>query len=517
MNFMAQSSTGRESSEVCVAVAARRGSTWHGVIVFAAAVAISLAATSGRSLWIDEACTAIRAIQPTLDTWWQAMEQERTGCLQMPLYMLYTWAWARLFGSSEWSFHLANLPWFAAGAAAFIMSFPVAGRRRVLAGCLALFCPFAWYYMDEARPYAIQLGASLLIVASLRRIAHGGGAGEARYVGPLVWFLTGIVVLCGTSLFGTVWTAGAMGVLLILVPPRQLAALVKAHLWLWLAAAIPLVGLAVYYIWTLTIGARGSGAATTTLGSMFFVGYELLGFAGLGPGRLALRSAGLTALHGYWAPVVLYALAAVPPIGAALWHGLKLEQRKHLAIALCCCAPPLVILAAGWAVHFRVLGRHLAPFVSVLLLLFTLGAAALWSQRGPWARLPVICFCLLGILSCLSLRFAARHEKDDYRAAATMAKAALARGDSVWWNAAQEGAIYYGVPVTTGATGNGRAVFMMNPTRESLGALPPPALIVASKPDLYDGQMALAKYIREQGYCEGARFAAFVLWERKRR
>ena len=403
---MAQPSTASESSGGAVAAATRLGSTWQGVLVFAAALVISLVATSGRSLWIDEACTAIRAIQPTLSTWWHAMEQEKTGCLQMPLYMLYTWGWTKLFGSSEWSLHLANLPWFAAGAAAFILSFPVAGRCRLLAGCLVLFCPFAWYYLDEARPYAIQLGASLLIVASLRRIAQGGGASGAQRTGPLAWFLAGILVLCGTGLFGTIWTAGALGVLLILLSPRQLATLLKAQLGLWVAAAVLLAGLAVYYVWTLTVGARGSGAATTTLGSVFFVGYEMLGFVGLGPGRVDLRSAGLTALHGYWVPLALYALATAPLIGAALWRGLKLGQRKHLAIALCCCAPPLVILAAGWAVHFRVLGRHLAPFVPVLLLLFTLGGVGalvaaqsvgqatrhcLLPSRPPFLSLAPIC------------------------------------------------------------------------------------------------------------------------------
>ena len=51
-------------------------------------------------------------------------------------------------------------------------------------------------------------------------------------------------------------------------------------------------------------------------------------------------------------------------------------------------------------------------------------------------------------------------------------------------------------------------------TREFLAALPLPSLVVASKPDLYDGRMALAEYLREQNYHEAARFTAFVVWER---
>ena len=482
--------------------------------MFAAAVAVSLVAISGRSLWIDEACTAIRAMQPTLGAWWQAMEQEKTGCLQMPGYMLYTWGWTQLMGSSEWSLHLANLPWFAAGAGAFILPFPAVGRGRLLAGCLVLGCPFAWYYLDEARPYAMQLGASLLIVAALRCIAHAGDSGRPPCGGQLALFLAGIVVLGGSSLFGMIWAAGALGALLIICPGSQWSDLLKRHLWLWLAAAGPLVGLAVYYVWTLKMGARGSGAATTTVGSVFFVGYELLGFAGLGPGRLAMRSTGLAALHGYLAPVALYAAATAIVLGAAAWRGFQLGNRKHLAIALGCCLPPVLILGAGWVVHFRVLGRHLAPFVSVLLLLLSLGASALWSPGRGWAKLPVVACCLLSLFSCRSLRFAARHEKDNYRAAAAVAKAALDQGQPVWWNAAEEGALYYGVPITAGAAREGQALFLMDPTRESLGALPLPGLIIASKPDIYDGQMALAEFIRERGYREAGRFQAFMIWER---
>ena len=68
----------------------------------------------------------------------------------MPLYMFYVWGWARLFGSSEWSLHAANVPWFIAGAVAFILAFPPGDRRRVTAACVVLLCPFAWYYLDEA-------------------------------------------------------------------------------------------------------------------------------------------------------------------------------------------------------------------------------------------------------------------------------------------------------------------------------------------------------------------------------
>jgi hypothetical protein len=488
----------------------------QAVLIIAAAVLICLVAMSGRSLWIDEAATAVRAMQPTLSSWWQAMAQEKTGCLQMPLYMLYTWGWARLFGSSEWSLHLANLPWFVAGAAAFTLAFPAGDRRRPIAACLVLLSPFAWYYLDEARPYAMQLGTSLLVVASLRRLAEGSSSGDTRNAGQVTLCLLGITALCGSSLFGMIWAAAAIAALAVLFSRAQLAALLRRHCWLWLAGAGPVLLFAIYYAWTLKVGARGSGAATTTWGSVFFAGYELLGFAGLGPGRLEMRSTGLTALQGHWTALALYAIATGILIGAAVLQGLKFGNRKHLAIALCCTIPAILMLGAGWALHFRVLGRHLAPFAAALLLVLTCGASGLWSRGAGWARLAAVFFCVLSLVSCLSLRFSARHAKDNYRMAAAIAKTALRNGWAVWWNAAEEGARYYGVPVTTRAGANGEALFVMDPTRDSLSTLPMPQLIVASKPDLYDGQMAVAEYIRDRGYSPVERFTAFVVWERKR-
>jgi len=112
------------------------------------ALAISLAALSAKSLWIDEALTAVKAMQPNFHSWWQAMLQERTSDLQMPFYMFYMWAFEKVFGANEWTLRFANLPWFVAGAVAFIHSLPAQYHRRWIAAFLTLCFPFTWYYLD---------------------------------------------------------------------------------------------------------------------------------------------------------------------------------------------------------------------------------------------------------------------------------------------------------------------------------------------------------------------------------
>ncbi len=487
----------------------------RAALITIAIAAMALVAISGRSLWIDEACTAMKAVQTSLYGWWEVMVQDKTADVQMPFYMLYVWAWARIFGSGEWSLHFANIPWVVVGAATFVLSFPASDRSRKIALLVVLCCPFAWYYLDEARPYAMQLGAGMLLVGSLRRLLACAPEDGVPAGMPLAGYLVGVVVLSGSSLLGMIWAAAAVVALPVLLPLAPLMKLFRQHWNMLLIAAGPLLLLTAYYLWTLKIGARASAAATTTVGSIFFAIYELLGFTGLGPGRLEMRSAGPSALRGHLLGVGLYGLAAALVAGAALMTLLTVRNRRRLALILCCAVPPVFILAVGAVAHFRVLGRHLAPFVPIWLLLLTLGLAALWAGGKAAARAGVVAFCILSLLSCLSVRFAPRHEKDNYRAAAAVARAALDSGGPVWWNAAAEGASYYAVPTTTESAESGaRALFLMNPSRAALDALPAPRVIVASKPDIYDGPGALASYLHDRGYAPATEFTAFVIWEK---
>jgi hypothetical protein len=312
-----------------------------------------------------------------------------------------------------------------------------------------------------------------------------------------------------------IWAGGALLALFALLPWSRLMDLIKRYWYLWLGTAGLLVAFAGYYLWTLSLGARASLVGTTTVTTVLFVGYELLGFSGLGTGRLALRNTGPAELRPYLVWLALYAVPTGILIGAALRQMLRCGNRRYLAVAGCGCLPGAFLVVYGWAVHFRVLGRHCAPFIAVLLLLLTLGCSALWAQRSAWGRGLVVLFCALSLVSCLSLRFLARHEKDNYRAAAALAKAALSKGQLVWWNAAPEGAIYYNLPIHTHPGSTNEAALVWNPTRETLLGLPPPQVIIASKPDVYDDQRAVAEYVREHGFQPVGSLAAFVIWRRE--
>ena len=111
--------------------------------------------------------------------------------------------------------------------------------------------------------------------------------------------------------------------------------------------------------------------------------------------------------------------------------------------------------------------------------------------NGRWVAGVFLIGCLG---SCLTVRFAHRHEKDDYRSAAAVAKSAAASGQHVWWNAESLAADYYHV------AGDDHVSVILNPRKGSLRNRPAPDLVIVSKPETYDPHGGMAEYLREGGY-----------------
>lgn len=483
---------------------------WRRVAVAITCLAPFLALSS-QSYWIDEALTALKAAQPTLAGWWQQMVAEKMSDLQMPLYMAFVWSWAKLFGTGEWALRAANLPWCLGGLLAFAFSFR--GANRVLAAGVGALSSFAWFYLDEARPYAMQIGASLFLVATLRLLDAADGTMQTKV--RWVWaFCAGVGVLAGTSLLGMFWSGAALAALVAVLGWARVAEVWKAARWAWLTLAAWLVCLAAYYAWTMSVGARASAMGTTNLQNAFFVVYELLGFGGLGPGRLEIRETGLAAFRAQSLPLVVYGglVGVLSLMGfMSFW---RLDRRRFCLVGLVVLATAACLLGAGWGLHFRVLGRHCAPAQAGILLLLVTGAAAAMRRHEWWLRLVVCGFLLASAGSCLSARFAPRHWKDDYRAAAAYAREALTAGQSVWWSADLHGAEFYGLPVSENPGEPARALALLNRSVDSVGTLRLPDVAVCSKPDLYDVLGAVARRLEKQGWQPATNFPAFTVWKR---
>ncbi len=273
------------------------------------------------------------------------------------------------------------------------------------------------------------------------------------------------------------------------------------------------MALTAYYLVTLKMGARASAVTGTSWANVVFAGYELAGFAGLGPGRLHLRELGTAALRPYlgWLGGYAIVLSFVVFRAFASLNQVTANRRRLLGGVACVAGPVILLVVAGMMAHFRLLGRHATPLLAVWVWFLTLGFAIKAGDAAWWKRGGVGLFVALGLISCLSLRFAPRHARDDYRGAAARARVALAQGQIVWWSASPWGAEYYQLPTSLPPGRAGAAVELVNVAPAELAGLPLPDLVVESKPDLYDADGAVAAHLATKGYQPEKALAGFTI------
>jgi uncharacterized membrane protein len=476
-------------------------------------------AVSNQSLWIDEAHSAAKAIQPSLAKWWTAMVQDKGSDLQMPFYMLYLWAWAKLFGTSEAALRAANVPWFILGLVALLWAFPKEpalsasrmGRHRQFAvAAITLTNAFLWYYISEARPYVVLFAFSALTGACLLRLREDSGSA----INSPAWFqlfLLGIVGVCATNLIAVPWAIAA-GLAFIFWAGIGRALRTATRFPLSSAFAIcALIALTCYYLWSLRVGARASNVGQTGLPNLAFAFYELLGVAGLGPGRLALREQGGKILFEYIGPVILGIIAVLVLLSAAFIALRKNTTRRDLIFFGIAAILPLAVLIAGAVIgHLRLLGRHFAPLLPFLMILFAIGLERMWFGQQRWLRIAAIVAVIVFLTSALEIRFAPRHQRDDYRSAANLARSAVTANEKVWWIADEVTGAYYKLPLDSP-----NLTLSANLTDNSLAGAPTPDLVCLSKSDIYDPRGKIDNYLREHDFKVTRVLPAFQVLERK--
>lgn len=475
-------------------------------------------AVSNQSLWIDEAHSAAKAIQPSLTKWWTTIVQDKGSDLQMPFYMLYLWAWAKVFGTSEIALRAANIPWFMAGLPALLWAFPKEpalsasrmGRHRQFAiATLTLTNAFLWYYISEARPYIVVFAFSALTVACLLRLREES---EGAINSP-IWFrlfLLGIVGVCAANLIAVPWAIAA-GLAFIFWLGIRRALRTATRFPLSSASTIcALIALGFYYLWSLRVGARASSVGQTGFVNLAFAFYELLGVAGLGPGRLALREHGAQIIFEYIGPVILGIIAVLILLSAAFIALRKKATRRDLIFFGVAAILPLAVLIAGAVVgHLRLLGRHFTPLLPFLIILFAIGFERILFSKRRRLRVAAIVAVIVLLLSALEIRFAQRHQRDDYRSATNLARNAIAANEKVWWIADELTGAYYKLPLESP-----NLTLSANLTENSLETVAMPNLVCFSKPDIYDPQGKIDNYLREQDFKVTRTLPAFRIFER---
>jgi hypothetical protein len=496
-------------------------------------IAVMLLAISNESLWIDEFWTAHFGAMASFKAFYELLLVPSGS--QTPLHFLHFYLWGLLNPAGEFLFRLANLPLFVAGQLAVFWALRDYPRKfACLYLTLSALHPMVWQYANEARPYIMMYAGAQMILAYLLHLHASSAKGQPAAPFFLMLFALGGILLFGASLLGIFWVfAACVHVLVHHLRKSRWRELLQGVNPLLLGLFLVFVALlTVYYLNSLLKGAGASRLASSTPSTVVFAAYEVLGLAGIGPSRLELRSLGLAALTPYAIGLIAAGSVLIVVLAVGLNEArTRLGTREFLLLGALGLFPVFVVILSGFAMHWRVLGRHLIAALPLLNLVLALGLAMLLqaaARRGQRARWLLAAAALLFLLySSSSLRFAPQHRKDDYRAAAALAQGALTQGQRVWWAADVIGARYYGLPgefdVLGELTGQHKPLVcgdlagvqpVANASLPCLRTLTAPDVVILSKPETFDSKGDVANYLMAGQFSVVQSLPAFTIWRR---
>jgi len=473
-------------------------------------------APSFQSFWIDEGTMGLISRIPTFSDLHSVLGQIRSSEALMPLATFYFWSMEKIVGGDEWVLRCCNLPWLWLG----IVCLALVGKRIGWPWLPLLFAihPVVWFYADEVRPYAIQLGTGCWLTLGFVQLLQSEGRQTRGF-----WNFG----------FAAAATIAASFLGIFVVAAAGLIILVKAVMGRWSLTLPQYVILAFLGVFNLVVvlaifakmhaGAGGSKSWIVGASNIGFASYELLGFVGLGAGREIIRS---SAVGGGMSAAFQLLLPSLPKIGfllvlylaigyAAFRASRQSSTKPILSLAflsgMVALLSVLCLFGAALESRFPFWGRHLAPSLPFFLLAIGGVAASLrpaWTDRQRFFLFAPL-FAVLIYSSCI-IRWSPTHAKDDYRTASNLARVAVAQGKRVVWIGATGPAIYYQVSFSKSWPPAPGTVGMYLPAMVSDG---PPDLIFVTKPDLFDRQRFLPYWIAQPGVKVTTPCPSFVLYQ----
>jgi dolichyl-phosphate-mannose-protein mannosyltransferase len=338
-----------------------------GLVV--AGLVIRVVATRG--IWLDEATSIHQAQMP----FGGLLESLRTTDVHPPLHHVVLWGTVRMFGTSELAARLPSL----IAATALIPLLYAAGRdiydRRagLAAAALGTVAPFAVWYAQEARMYALFMVFALLAVWMQIRILRSAGTGS--------WlaFTLASAGLVYTQYFGLLVVAVQQLAFLVALRFRREQALTWAG-WTALLALLlaPLAPFALDQFQANEAAGRGFQQVPSQAGGA-------VGGEGTTPGAYAAITNVVWGVLGYHSNATMTAIAALWPLALLLALALLGRGRSWptLLIVASAAVPAAGLFLLGQAKPFVFEVRYFVGAVPLALLLI---GRALTS----WARRPAI-------------------------------------------------------------------------------------------------------------------------------
>ncbi len=331
-------------------------------------LALRLIATRG--IWLDEAISIHQAQMPLGDM----LTNLRTTDVHPPLHHILLWGTVRVLGDGELA---VRIPSLIAATAMIPVLYSAARdiydkRAGFAAATLAAVAPFAVWYADEARMYALFMLFALLSLWMQIRVIRG--AGTASWLG----FVASAAALVYTQYFGLLFVATQMLGFAVAVA-RGVLPLRRVLAWTALLALVlaPLAPFAHDQFAANEASGKGFQQPTQTGGGTIDPQAR--------PGAYAALTNFAWAVLGYHSDGTMTALAALWPLGVLLALALLGRGRSWTTLLVVACGllPAIGLFVLG---QFKPFVFEVRYFIGVVPLALLLIARALTS----WPRRPVV-------------------------------------------------------------------------------------------------------------------------------
>lgn len=398
---------------------------------------------SNTGFWADEAWTIIDFALLPLNKLLQALIDGHGGDAQFPGYNFYICLWVKIFGASEISARMANLPLFY--TAVFYCYFYLPRNTKFKMGFLSLIClsPLIWFYLNESRYIISVFSFSLISFSSLLSYFEGD---EKNRRSSVYVFLISIIL--GTAFMMLYLFFVLFLVILGFYYLRKNEETLKSLFIKWkipiIVSLLLLSTVVSYYLYTILTGMGGT-RQNPSFKNVGFVLYEFLGFAGIGPPREELRrNSSIDINSSYIIGLVAFALIYFAFI---ILFFLKYRSNKDKLALYGLSGLVLTFLLFFFFAkffHFKFLGRHLV-FFYVPFLFFTYTLIYKTIQVFPKTGYSLIVLYFACILySNFNIRFNPAYEKTNIAKAYNVVTRE-SKGLKVIWLEERRGFLYYAV------------------------------------------------------------------------
>ena len=358
-------------------------------------IAISILSITNGSMWFDEICRVVDAIEGSLSN------TIKTGLsFAQPGYLLYMYLWERitLGNSIEFIIRCSNLV-FVPIAIYYAYQIVKAKKWNIWTILLFFIHPMFVYYMNEATPYIIVYSLSLAYTYYVFFSKDFNSKENILKIniiyllGVFIHFIFGFIII--------------PYIVKCLFENYKNKAIIKSHIIILLLFSIIYAPLLIVYMLNLVHVTTGFG-----IKNIAYIIYSFIGMAGVGLSRNDLRALNFNKISNIQIILLIIMLLTCICISYLIIKNIKKIIKAEKIYLICIIIYFAIIFIIGAAIQFGAYERHCYTIFPLFLITLIDITHIILNDKN---KVLFVLYIILLIYSSLNIRFNYYYRCDDYK------------------------------------------------------------------------------------------------------